>query len=359
MHDNELVALPHIINRLPIGFAAIIILSFSNVACFNSSGAEDSWQHFSTGGVWSTNSGSMAPSGDSIACSLPDTGKGDVYRISRPSGRRTQLTTSHDYEAFPLFSASGEKIYYVRESKGSRHIWVMNSDGTGQKQVTSGRVLDDLVDVSPDEHHILIERSFLSGGRGRMATTYLVDLATPGGDPIKIGRYAKFIDSGRSVVVSPLGSNECIELLNLESGQTEKVGAGTLLATEMNGFRIAVIRTPIASEWQIDNDLWVIDVKSKEEKRIGRGHSPAFVPDGSELLYFQGFKCQTRCYSFEEDKVFDIEMPAGYKVTPTGCLDGSGCLIRVIGDDRTGVYYHYEKNTRRVSAISVSLRENE
>jgi hypothetical protein len=152
-----------------------------------------------------------------------------------------------------------------------------------------------------------------------------------------------------------LGSNEYIELLNLESGQTEKVGAGTLLATERNGFRIAVIRTPIASEWQIDSDLWVIDVKSKQEKKIGRGHSPAFVPDGSELLYFQGFECRVRCYSFEEDKVFDIEMPAGYKVTPMPCLDGSGCLIRVIADDRTGAHYHYEKNTKRVTAIPVSI----
>lgn len=325
-----------------------VLLVFA-FGCQASGQGEDSWQHFVGGGSYVTNSGSMPPLGDRIVCSLPQTGRGDIYGISCSTGQMTRLTTRDCFEASPVFANSGKTIYYVSESEGARHIWRMNADGSDQEQLTRGKVLDDLVEVSRDEGRLLIQRSDNSQRTGRFCATCLVDLKTAEAEPVCVGRYACFLRDGDEIAYVPMDALDEVWTWNVKTDERRRCTSGTLPVPAPGGGRIAVVRT--GPRWELDNEICVVDLEPGKETRIGVGHSVCFMPDESGLLFYRGYERRVQFYSFEESKLFELEAPRGFKTAPTPCLDGSGCLIRVVSDDPAGDYYHFRKSTRSLVLI--------
>src|SRR3974390_432032 len=104
---------------------------------------EDSWATYQRQHIWNGGSPSVSPDGESVVFSSPSSGHGDIYSVSRRG--LTRLTQKEEFEAHPLYSPSGDKIAYVRESGGWRHVWIMNAVGSNQTQLTTGRGIDDIV----------------------------------------------------------------------------------------------------------------------------------------------------------------------------------------------------------------------
>jgi TolB protein len=71
-----------------------------------------------------------------------------------------RLTTTPDYEGEPSFSPDGSKIVFVSERKDSSHgkIFIMNADGSNQKQLTFDRHYDFAPSFSPDGEEIIFVR---------------------------------------------------------------------------------------------------------------------------------------------------------------------------------------------------------
>ncbi len=135
---------------------------------------EDSWATYQRQHIWNGGSPSVSPDGESVVFSSPSSGHGDIYSVSRRG--LTRLTQKEEFEAQPLYSPSGDKIAYERESGGWRHVWIMNADGSNQTQLTTGRVLDDLVSFSRDGKVLYFSRALPSTGLGREAVCHVMDL---------------------------------------------------------------------------------------------------------------------------------------------------------------------------------------
>jgi Tol biopolymer transport system component len=70
-----------------------------------------------------------------------------------------QLTTNPYPDRQPFWSPDGSKIaYFALSDSWYRHIWVMNSDGSGKTQLTFGNVVDESGSFSPDGTKIAFSR---------------------------------------------------------------------------------------------------------------------------------------------------------------------------------------------------------
>ena len=72
-----------------------------------------------------------------------------------------QLTDSNDSmsDVYPSWSSDGSKIVFVSDDlvDGSRDIWVMNSDGSGRKRLTTNSLSEGTVAWSPDGSKIAFD----------------------------------------------------------------------------------------------------------------------------------------------------------------------------------------------------------
>jgi TolB protein len=88
-------------------------------------------------GTYNT-SPSWSPKGDKIVFQArDDKGSYDIFLVDL-RGNMERLTQNQGNNEDPSFSRDGRYIVFVSSRKGGRHVWVMTSDGTYQRQLTTG-----------------------------------------------------------------------------------------------------------------------------------------------------------------------------------------------------------------------------
>jgi TolB protein len=96
-----------------------------------------------------------SPDGSTIAYVMG--GDEIATRPADGSGTPTVLSNHPAIDGGPVWSPDGSRIYFVSDrgnSRGDRHLWVMNQDGTGQTQVGDA-LIDGKVALSPDGARII------------------------------------------------------------------------------------------------------------------------------------------------------------------------------------------------------------
>ena len=83
------------------------------------------------------NSLQWAPDSGSLVLSASRYGRFDIFRVSVPSGQTQRLSSHDNYEVYPVFSADGEKIFFVRlnEKWTDHQVWMMDSGGGNQQML--------------------------------------------------------------------------------------------------------------------------------------------------------------------------------------------------------------------------------
>jgi TolB protein len=117
---------------------------------------------------------------------------GDVYRVDADGKNLRRITEGNRYVEFrlsekdhhgstdgPHVSPSGERIAYISRKEGTPNVYVMNLDGSGQKQVTFRKTPCGRVRWSPDGKQL----AFVSF-EGKYPQLFVVDAA--GGEPRKL-----------------------------------------------------------------------------------------------------------------------------------------------------------------------------
>jgi len=105
------------------------------------------------------------------------------YRIDGTASYQ-DLTDEGDDCRQPNWSPSGDLILYQKYSAGQWNIWVMSTDGTNKKQVTSGAGDKTDASFSPDVQWILYSSD---EGVLEYANLYIIPVA--GGNPVRVTTY--------------------------------------------------------------------------------------------------------------------------------------------------------------------------
>jgi Tol biopolymer transport system component len=95
----------------------------------------------------------FSPEGNRIVFSgvVPGATTADVYAIDGGGANLVRLTTDAAHDQFPAWSPDGTKITFVSSRTGTPQVWVMDADGSNQKQLTfDAPIKGQLPDWSPD-----------------------------------------------------------------------------------------------------------------------------------------------------------------------------------------------------------------
>ena len=85
----------------------------------------------------------VSPDGQTLAFDL----LGDLYVLPIEGGVARPLSRGMAFDTQPRFSPDGRQIVFVSDRDGSENIWIMTTDGSSAKPLTSGK---DTVFISPE-----------------------------------------------------------------------------------------------------------------------------------------------------------------------------------------------------------------
>lgn len=93
------------------------------------------------------------PTGARIAFGggLTDDAAADIFTIASDGSGLVQLTSAEADDLYPAYSPDGSEIAFISYRTGTGQVWLMNTDGTNEHQLTFDSVEKDQVpDWSPD-----------------------------------------------------------------------------------------------------------------------------------------------------------------------------------------------------------------
>ena len=237
---------------------------------------------------------------DRLRSQLPCLGLGSGHFHDERSGpARTRLTKSAGDDAFPNYSADGERIVFSRSvagGAGAGQVWVMNQDGSGKKQLTHGSPTAESPTFSPDGKRIAFTRD---DGSSTQLWTMKADgtdqtqltFAGPNGDHV---HGPTFSPDGRLIAFShfdgAVGYHDISVIKPNGSGQvalTTPSAASDDFQPDYapNGKRIVFDRFN-----QTQDDLFVMRADGSHQKALTSGASdldlsPAFAPNGAKVAF--------------------------------------------------------------------------
>jgi Tol biopolymer transport system component len=142
----------------------------------------------SGGDAWA----SFSPDGSHIVFMSDRNGFSEVYIANSDGTDQTQLTNEQTpgYR-YPCFSPNGDRILFQSMRDGNGEIYVMNSNGTSQTRLTNSLAYDALPRFSPDGSRIVFES--LDNGNSEI---YSMD--PDGSHPVNLSNHPSY-DGGPSI----------------------------------------------------------------------------------------------------------------------------------------------------------------
>lgn len=94
----------------------------------------------------------FSPDGSKIVfCAGASTFARDIYVVNSDGSDLTRLTSGVDNNVYPAFSPNGHKIVFTSNRTGTSQVWLMNADGSNQRQLTfDSQPKDQVPDWSPN-----------------------------------------------------------------------------------------------------------------------------------------------------------------------------------------------------------------
>lgn len=190
------------------------------------------YSQYARGGNYAGTAPHISPDQSKIIFSTPRTGRGDIYTFSLINKQLHRLTASKDYEGEPVYSPDGKKVAYVREdAKAVLHIWVMDSDGNNQRQLTNSPFEDVEPSFTSKGDTIVFTRQGRMSEAGVQSFLYSVSLSkmearrlSPSGIQED---HATFAYKGEKRLYSSDGPPPGLWVAN-KNGKTTFVGEGRL-----------------------------------------------------------------------------------------------------------------------------------
>jgi TolB protein len=186
----------------------------------------------------------------------------DIWKMNADGSTKVKLTSDGTYKGSPMWSPRGDRIAYTANQTGNMEVYVINTDGGGQKQLTTGHNLGYSLETrttwNPDGVRLYYQ-----------ALTFPLPpytVTTISGDVAFVEIFMVNVDTGKESNLTP----KLHENVRSVSSDGEKMACISL-------------RSP-------NYGLWIMNTDGTNQTRLtwdGQGdRAPRFSPDGKKIVYW-------------------------------------------------------------------------
>lgn len=266
----------------------------------------------------------VSPDGRMIAFDL----LGDIYTMPIAGGTATAIAEGMGWDMQPRFSPDGAKIAFTSDRAGGDNIWVMNVDGSDQRQVTKEkfRLLNNPT-WSADGNYIAARKHFTTQRSLGTGEIWMYHISGGGGVPLvkrpsesfqkELGEpmfsadgqyvyYSQNVTPGGTFIYAQDSNGDLFNIKRYEmaTGEIETAvsgrGGSVRPAPSPDGKHIAFVRRE-----RVESKLYIKNLETGEERKIyddldrdlqeiwavhGVYPNMDWLPGGRELVFWAGGK---------------------------------------------------------------------
>jgi Tol biopolymer transport system component len=216
----------------------------------------------------------------------------ELYSVRVDGSGIRNLTNSPLDEDSPAVSPNGRQIAFIRTTTGNRDLWVMSTNGSGQKQLTSSEAEDEgEPEWSPDGTYIAYTTATRDVCPPRPCPSWSVRVVHPDGTGLR-----EIVAGGRDARWSPKGQRLVLETdidpyQEAESISVARLGGGVDKIVETTG----VVAHPVWSRdgrlaflWDRGDgaDLYVSRAGGRARLRVAKdAEAPEWSPSGRQIAF--------------------------------------------------------------------------
>ena len=209
---------------------------------------------------------SWSPDGQEIAYWSydPSSKTSDIWKMRSDGSSKIRLTTDGTFKGPPMWSPRGDRIAYTANQTGNMEVYVINTDGTGKKQITTGHSPAYWVEARTTWHP-----------EGAKLYYQVTTFPLPPDALTSIPDDVAFVE---------------IYLVNVDTGEQANLTPRlheNVRSVSSDGRKMACIslRSP-------NYGLWIMNTDGTSQTRLtwdGNGdRAPRFSPDGKKVVYWSG-----------------------------------------------------------------------
>jgi Tol biopolymer transport system component len=259
---------------------------------------------------------SWSPDGREIAYWSydPSSRTSDIWKMESDGSSKMKLTTEGTYKGPPMWSPRGDRIAYTANQTGNMEVYIINTDGSGERQITSGhpstRYVETRVTWHPDGQRLYYQ-----------VTTFPLplDAVTLIPDDVAfVEIYVVNVDTGEQANLTP----RLHENVRSVSSDGKKMACISL-------------RSP-------NYGLWIMNTDGTNQTRLtwdGKGdRAPRFGPDGKKIVYWSGgFEIAPKIWMINADGSNKTRLTTGHyqDIYPSWSPDGKKIIFE---SDRAGSF---------------------
>ncbi len=228
-----------------------------------------------------------SPDGREIAFVSNRAGSPDVWAVSTSGGAPRPLTRGPGNDHDPVWSPDGQWLAFLSIQDNVSDVWVVPAAGGEPRQLTDDEAGQEHVRWTPDGAGVVFSRA---ERQSRLWwASALEEEARPLTDgSAEVGQPAVEPDGRRVAYVSGAGANDDLFLLDLTTGETERLTSLTAGAARPR-WAPGGARLVFESSQGGNSDLWSLELGSGESRQLttapARDFEPAWSPEGDALAF--------------------------------------------------------------------------
>lgn len=291
----------------------------------------------------------------------------ELFVMNSDGSGKKQLTETNFRESHPRWIENGERIAFLSNESGSSQLWTMNTDGGDKKQLSDVEGGIDGFIFSPDEAKLLFVKSVKSV---ETAADKYADLPEASGrvvDDLMYKHWDHWVESVPHPFVADIADGKLDNIRDIMEGEPYEspmapFGGTEQLAWSPDGKTIAYTsRKKTGKEYAVstNSDIYFHDIESGETRNVTEGMmgydvNPLFSPDGTKLAWLS---MERDGYEADKNRLFVMELATGQKTYVTEAFDYNAEGMVWNDDNRTLYMVSPHQGTNRLFSADVVTRE--